>query len=50
MMEKLWGLVGLILGLVALLWSGAVFLLTWAVIAAVVWVVWAALNGAFPIP
>jgi hypothetical protein len=50
MMEKLWGLVGLILGLLALVWGAVVFLLTWVIIAVVVWVVWAVLNGTFPIP
>lgn len=49
MMEKLWGLIALVLGLLALVWSLVVFVLTWAVIAVIVWGVWSVLNGGLPL-
>lgn len=48
MMEKLWGLIGLVLGLLALVWSLVVFVLTWVIIAVIVWGVWSVLNGGLP--
>lgn len=49
MMEKLWGLIGLVLGLLALVWSLVVFALTWMIIAVIVWGVWSVLNGGLPL-
>ena len=49
MMEKLWGLIGLVLGLLALVWSLVVFVLTWVVIAVIVWGAWSVLNGGLPL-
>ena len=49
MIEKLWGLIGLVLGLLALVWSLVVFVLTWVIIAGVVWAVWSVLNGGLPL-
>ena len=48
-MEKLWALIGLVLGLLALVWSLVVFALTWAVIAVIAWAVWSVLNGSLPL-